>query len=434
MTQSLDQFLVLPEELFLILGFAWQIIATWWWLILPFLFLGFLKKQYLFWLNERWYKKNVKPILLEIKMPRQVLRPIRAMDEVFAGIHSIHDVIDFREKWVEGLFQLSISCEIVSLGGKVHFYIRTPEFFRDIVESNIYSQYPDAEISLVDDYTKHIPRDIPNKEWDIFGCNFVFSGSDVYPIKTYSKFEDQTQLEIHKERKIDPLAGLLEGMTTIGPGEQFWLQFIFKPIRDENPWRTRIRNEIDSITKRKKPEPSKSIIQEAAEIIISGQQKPKEAGPVFSGPSLIPGEIVKLDGLEEKISKFAFSCFIRFIYLGKREVFHKPKARFVFGFFKEISTENLGGIKIWKKTMTKVKSVFFWFLDKRRLYLRKRKIFRFYKMRVPPLFPNPGGTFVINTEEAATLFHIPSGLISSVSTVPRVGIKKGEAPLDLPIG
>ena len=434
MISELDQFLVLPEELFLILGLVWQVIAAWWWLILPFLFLGFLEKQYFFWLNERWFVKNVKPILLEIKMPKQVFKPIRAMDEVFAGFHAIHDVFDFREKWIEGAFQLSISCEIVSLGGEVHFYIRTPEAFRDIIESNIYSQYPDAEISLVDDYTKHVPQDIPNKDWDLFGCNFVFSGDDVYPIKTYSKFEEETQFEVQKERRVDPLAGLLEGMTTIGPGEQFWLQFVFKPIRDENPWRARIRNEIDKIAKRKKPEPPKSIIQEAAEIIISGPRESKGAAPIFPNPPLIPEETVKLTALEEKISKFAFSCFIRFIYLGKKEVFHKPKARFVFGFFKEISTENLGGIKIWKKTMTKVKSVFFWFLDKRRLYLRKRKIFRFYRMRVPPLFPNPGGTFVVNTEEAATLFHIPSGLISSVSTVPQVGIKKGEAPLDLPIG
>jgi hypothetical protein len=113
-------------------------------------------------------------------------------------------------------------------------------------------------------------------------------------------------------------------------------------------------------------------------------------------------------------------------------VFFKPKVRIPFSFFKALSTENLGGFRPFKYTITKVKSPVLWFLDKRRLYLRKRKIFKNYKRRLTPLFPQPGGTFILNTEELATIFHFPGKLIVPAS-LERVDLKKGEPPIGLPI-
>lgn len=424
----------MPPEISLIFSYIWQIIRAWWWLFLPFILWNPAIYLWLWWRREEWLKAQ-KIILLEIKMPKEVLKPIKAMEQVFAGFHAIHDIFVFREKWIEGQFQLSISCEIVSLDGETHFYIRTSEIYRNIIESNVYSQYPEAEISLVDDYTKYVPQDIPNKDWDLWGCDFINPREDVYPIKTYPKFE--VEREAKEEKRIDPLAGLLDGMATIGPGEQVWLQFIAMPVRDEIPWRKRGRELADKIARRKVVKPNKPMAQEVAEILVTGKppgvEVLEEKEIIPPEMKLTPGEREILAGIEEKISKFGFDCNIRFFYLGKREVFFKPRGRFVFGFFKEVSTENLGGLKVWKNTMTKIKSVPFWFLDKRRFYLRQRKLFRLYKERLSPLFPRAGGTFVLNTEELATLYHFPGRMVAPAPAIPRVEAKKGEAPPGLPM-
>jgi hypothetical protein len=423
------------EKIPAILPVLLKILQDWWWVPVLIVFFYWFRYLYLYFIQERYFNK-LKFILLEIKIPEEVIKPIKAMEHVFAGFHSIHDVFIWREKWIEGQFLLSFSLEIVSIDGKVHFYIHVPDQFRHIIESNIYSQYPEAEISQVEDYTKNIPQDIPNKDWDLFGTGFLNPRPDPYPLKTYTKFESDVQPK--EEKRVDPLAGLLEGMATLKPGEQLWLQIIAKPVREENSWIEEGLKIRDKLARRPEKPKQKSILREAAEVLATGST-PGEA-PVeekeFLPPEmkLTPGEREIVQAIEEKISKFGFDCAIRYIYLGRREAFFKPNARMPYGFFKEISSENLGGLKPdTKKQMTKVKSIFFWFLDKRRIYLRKRKIFRYYQKRLTPFFPRKGGTFVLNTEELATLYHFPGRVAAPAPAVPRIEAKKSEPPSTLPI-
>jgi len=428
--------LIMPIELSSIYPFLatlWQIFKNWWWLPLPFWLWPSAKFLYLYYIKERW-DGTVKKIILEIKIPKETLKPTRAMDQVFAGFHAIHDIPTWREKWVEGVFQLGLSLEIVSIGGEIHFFIRTPEMFRKLIESNIYSQYPEAEISLVDDYTKYVPQNIPTKDWDIWGVDFVNAKDEIYPIKTYKQFETESEKE--EEKRVDPVADLLEGLSTLKPGEQFWLQMVVKPVlgRDK-PWQEKGRKLADKLARRPEKKESKSIIQEAAEILISGPAEKKEEAKELIPPEmkLTPGEREVLAGIEAKLSKFGYDCNIRFLYLGKREIFFKPTTKVGFSFFKETSTENLGGLKPTSKTMTKVKSVPFWFFDKRRLYLRKRRMFRYYTKRWNPLFPRPGMTYILNTEELATLYHFPGEAAAPALGLSRLETKRKGVPSDLPV-
>jgi hypothetical protein len=412
---------------------VWQIFKSWWWLPLPFILWRLFIFHYLFWRQNVW-SKTQKHVLLEVRIPKEILKPIRSMEHVFAGLHSLHDVVVPREKWLEGQYQLSLALEIVSIGGDTHFYIRTPVSFRKVLESNVYSQYPEVEITEVEDYVKKVPQDMPNKNWDLFGFDMIATKENPYPIKTYVKFE--TEREALEEKRIDPLAGLLEGMASLKPGEQLWLQIVAKPIRDEVPWVARGREIVNELIKRVTKEPGRpSLIQEALDVLITGgpsEEKAKEREVYPPEMKLTPGEREIVQGIEEKITKFGFSCTVRFIYLGERGVFFKPLARIPFSFFKEISYENLGGLKPWKVTATKVKTFFPWVFDKRREYLRKRKLFRHYVKRYPPLFPKSGGTFVLNTEELATLYHFPGKPSAPAPTLPRIEAKKGEAPHGLP--
>ena len=411
----------------------WLILKNWWWLILPFL----LYRHFVFYWH--WYKaekwdSTVKKVILEIKIPKEIVKPIKAMEQVFSGFHGLHDVFSWREEWWNGEFMHSISFEMVSIEGKTHFFIRAPEKFRTVIESNIYSQYPEAEISVVDDYTKSIPQNIPNKDWDLFGFDMEFTKKSCYPLMTYRYFEESKELV--EEKRLDPLAGFLDGMSMLGPGEHMWLQIVAKPIIGEEPWKEEGRAIVNELVHREASKTIwKPIHKEVSDFyiasILPGSEDPKKEEKEIIPPEmkLTPGERDIVKAIEDKISKFGFVTFIRFLYLGKKDVFLKPKARIPYGYFKAVSSEALNGLKPFKETMPKVQ----WFFKQARTYVRKRVLFRKYSRRFSTHFPKPGGTFVLNTEELATLYHFPGWRVAPAPFVPRVEAKKGEAPAELPV-
>jgi len=420
---------------------AWLIFKTWWWLPLPFILWRPFSFLWCWWRTDKFLKKT-KFILLEIKIPKEVLKPMRAMETVIDGLWQIlYDPADWWEKWVEGKILLSYSFEIASIGGEPHFFIRIPKSGRDSIESSIYSQYPDAEISVAEDYTKYIPQDIPNKDWDLWAADYCLLKKSPYPIKTYLKFE--TEHELLEEKRIDPLASLLEAMAKIKPGEQLWVQIMAGPVSNkEVPWVTEGEEIRDELARRAKPAKRKPMIIETADILITGTPPggvPKEEKEIIPPEmKLTPGEREVISGVEQKMAKRGFNTSIRFIYLGKRDVFFKPNLRLVLSFFSTFFTQNVNALVPWGKTLTKIHKN--WFLPinlvfNRRVYLRKRAIFRRYRLRLHPLFPRKGhwpSAFILNTEELATIFHFPGRRVAQAPFIKRIEAKKGEAPPGLP--
>jgi len=423
-----------------------QIFKNWWWILLffilwkPFLFL------YWWWRVDGFLKKQ-QMVLLEIKLPKEILKPIRAMEVVFSSIHgAVYQPPDLWEKWIDGQVQLSIGLEMVSIDGQPHFFIRTPKQYRDSVESNLYAQYPEIEIIEADDYIKYVPQSIPNKDWDLFGSDYKLVKDDHYPIKTYSEFE--TEREKEEEEVVDPIATLLEGMAKIKKGEQLWIQFLIDPIGDVDlpkslsKWRKSGEELRDKLARRPVLGRPKPMIQEAADILITGKVKEekKEEKEIFPPEmKLTPGEREVLAAIEKKMSKPIFKTTIRFIYLGRRDVWFKPNFRLAFSFLNQYTTNNLNALFPEGRTFTKIrKALIFQFLNidfirGRRHYVRCRKLFRKYIKRLSPFFPNPKGTFMLNTEEVASLFHFPSERVAPAPGISRIEAKKRGALPSLPV-
>ena len=433
------------KVLFSILLPVWEIFNNWWWMPAPFI-AGWL--FLFFWRYWRMDVYNSRPenkkILIEIRIPKEILKPTRAMETVLSNLwQTLYDPPDSYERWIEGKFNFSYSFEIVYIEGESHFFIRIPESARDPIESAIYAQYPDAEISVVDDYTKFVPQDMPNKDWDLWGADYKLLKPNPYPIKTYIKFE--TEHEALEEKRIDPLATLLEVMSKIGPGEQLWVQIIAKPITDkEYPWVTegdKIRDELARRQSKKKP--NRPLIVDAMDVLITGNPPGSPEGEekesvIPPEMKLTPGERDLLGMVEAKTSKLGFRCSMRFIYLGNKEGFFKPRLRLALSHFGAFTSQDANGIVPYgQPIITKVRTSWFLplnLLKSRRLYLRKRSIFRKYKMRVGPFYPSSTeeGNFILNTEELATLFHFPSKTSAPAPFIKRIEAKKGEAPSGLP--
>jgi hypothetical protein len=425
--------LLLPN-IFFILSLIWKIISTWWWFFLPFLLWKPLIFYYFCYIQDMWYVKNVDPILIEVKFPREITKPIKAMEQVIENFWTIYDPPDWKETWFEGKFLVSFTMEIASIDGKVHFFIRIPKRMKKIFESAIYSQYPEVEVEEVEDYTKKVPEDIPNKVWDLWGCDITLLNKTYFPIKTYEMFFEPNP-EIKEEKKVDPLAVLVEGMADLKEGEQMWFQIRAKPIASENNWVKEAQKEIAKMAGRQveEIEDKRTIIGEAAKFLIKGDIPftPLEAKKEESMPGLrllqIEQEIIK--EINKKISKHGFETNIRFVYIGKREVFSKTRIRLMINFLSGLSLPGLNGLRVTNTTKVSPPA----FARQLKVYKKQRAMFRRYKRRYTPYYPLPGGVYVLNAEELATLFHFPGSLEVSSPALERIETRKTSPPPFLPV-
>ncbi len=429
------------------------VINVWWWLIIPILLVFPLETYYLWWIRwDFWYQKK-KWVILELVPPKESLAPFKAMEDVFSAVWTIIDTANWRERWCEGEFETCpewLSWEVASVEGSIHFYIRCMSGHRSLVESALYSHYPEVEITQVSDYTKNVPQNIPNKEWNIYGTEFILGKEDAYPIKTFSKFFEIGGEKISQEEKrIDPIVSLLEGMARLGPGEQLWFQMVTIPISDHDfPWREEGKKLISQIAKR--PEDKKEtlidlLFQMFKELFagFTGSAGSDEKGAAKSLSEtktesneremlLTPGERGVLMAVEEKMEKSAWKTTIRGVYIAKREKWDSGHRKTIESYLPHFHTQNMNHFKFNADTRTKVH----FFMRKKRLLVRQRKMLEHYINRFPPFFPRwdlPGSS-ILNSEELATMYHFPTRITALIaSTVVRVEAKKGGPPPNLPM-
>ena len=398
---------------------------------------GPAKYFYLWWIHwEVWYKEMTW-IMLEIVPPSEILKPHRAMEDFYNVLWHIIDAPNWREVWCEGELvngPFWYSVEIASFEGEIHFYLRIVREHRAAFESQLHAHYPDAEILEVEDYTKKAPKNVPSKDYEMYGEDFVLAAPDPYPIKTYKYFEIKPE-ETEEERRVDPLLSLLESMAKLGKGEQLWLQMIVAPItNDDVPWVSQGKGIIEELTGRKVPQKSKSIVSEAFNLVVHDkmpfEQDKKEESIIPTEMKLTPGERETVYAVEQKIAKLGFRTCIRSIYITHRGAYFSPNGKIPRTYFVHFSTQDMNYIRFWGKTRPKIH----YFFRKRRVYARKRAILRKYISRFPPLFPKRTGpgTMVLNAEELATIFHLPGKAALLPPGVPRTSARSGVPPASIP--
>src|SRR5207237_1366368 len=152
------------------------------------------------------------------KIPRDVFKSPIAMELMLLALHQTGGEGTFLAKFWEGRVRSWFSLEIASFGGDVHFYIWTRKNMRDIVESQLYAQYPDIEVTGVAGYIKNVAFE-PNVN-DAWGVQYVYTKPDAYPIKTYVDFG--LDKDPKEELKHDPLTSVLELLGSIKEGENIW--------------------------------------------------------------------------------------------------------------------------------------------------------------------------------------------------------------------
>lgn len=393
---------------------------TWWFLI--FVFIGII--YYIWLINKRaQYAGAINHIFLAVTVPEDNEKNPKYMEQVFTGLHAIKSGPTFVDKWFKGKTQDMFSFELVSIGGSIRFLIRTPEYFRDFVEANIYAQYPEAEIMKVDDYAQFIPKEYPDDKYDVFGAEFTLAKPDPYPIKTYKYFTDDIEKEF-----MDPLSNLLEVMSTMSLDEQMWVQLILEPVGDS--WKKGGEKIVDKLISKKKNVKTPILIRglhTAVGVIEPAgteSSKDKKDDMINEMQYLTPGQKEVVEAIEANVSKIGFKVKMRVMYVAKKEVFtSKRGVNPLFGAFKAFGAQNLNNMVPSKKYWT-LRPYF----AKQRVPRLQRNIVRRYKNR------DAGGAnpFIFNVEELATVYHFPYISVKAPSLI-RSEARKGMPPTDLPI-
>jgi len=405
-----------------------QAVSATWFIFLPFLFYFIFKILWMDFVRDDFWDK-IEWVLLEIVPPNDIEETPQAMEMVYAGLLGSMKGINVIEENVKGETPMYFSLELVSTEGDTHFYIRTPKGFRALIESHIHSQYPTATVMTVPDYVDDIPKIIPNKKWDLWGTDFKLDKADPYPIKSYRWFEEDVT-----GKMLDPLASLLESMGKVGPRQYFWFQLIITP-KDAKEYDTgkKLAEELAGREVKKKKNfvetffiGAMNFINDMIANIVGVTEEGNANGSEPEVPlefQMTPGEKEVLKLIEEGIGKSAFNVKMRVIYTGRREAFNKVVVGSFMGGIKQFTDANLNGFAPDNDSKTYALHLFV----KSRMAYRQRKILRRYRER-----NRDGVTFHLNTEELATVFHLP-GMSVITPSLHKIETKTGSAPANLPI-
>jgi len=426
-TTRLDNFFSsTPEQM------LWIFFLNIGWILIAVMLLYGLSLLYLQKIRSEWAANNLKFILLAVDIPKGNEQSPKAVENMFTYLAGAHGSVNFFEKWFEGKFQVSFSYEIVSLEGYTQFLIRTPIEFRNLIETSVYSQYPDAEISEVDDYVEAIPQKFPDEEYDIWGSEFMQASHWAYPIKLYQEFEhsfgeSETQFK-------DPMASLMDLCSSLREGEQFWFQIVVIPTGFD--WIGETDKIVDKILNKKNK--SNSLIMklvewfgDLGEMIFSiwGDIEAKEEkDSSLSMMELTPKQKKQIEAVQMKASKLSFEAKIRVIYAARKDVINRSKVVNGFvGYIKQFIALDLNNLKPdVKLTMTKTA----YFNKSKRLIKKKNALMRNYINRDDFAGRLPG---IFNIEELATLWHFPIEANVKAPMIQKAPGRKADAPSSLPI-
>ena len=327
-------------------------------------------------------KRSLNMTTLLVSVPKEVKKQdeniniqreaISIMEQLFAGLSNIREGL--MKRLIYGPFYLSFEIATPIDSGEIFFYVSVPKKFQGIIEKQIHSFYPAAEVEVNEDYNIFVP------DGGSAAAYMTLKKSHIFPIKTYQKLES------------DPLNNITNALSKIPHGEGAALQVIIKPAGTS--WRSQCHKAVKKMQEGKEfsgSYPTSSgvlgIISSFFEIAFaSTKTKNKEEEKIVK---LSPAQEEIIKEIENKSSKAGFETNIRLIASGPT----KEKAELLLAelenSFSQFNSPDLNSLKIiepkWSK-ITFLNQTIYNFIF--RNFNSKRKI-------------------ILNTEELASIFHFP---------------------------
>lgn len=390
-------------------------------IIYPFLVKGLLDGWYDY--NTTRVKMTRKFVLLSINVPKENEQSLKAIEQIYNHLYGTRKKPTFAQRWFIGWTQPIFSLEVESNGGYIQFYVRCWIDQQDVVEAAIYAQYPDAEIQEIpeeEDYTNQLQVEmLEDGSHDLYGSEMSLELTDAYPIRHWRGWEHPMP-----QKFIDPLAAVLEIMSRLGPGENYWFQVLIQP-GDRDALNKECEKEMEQFIGKKESigdngsswldniidVPGKIFSAFYNEIFENPEtvQKQDNQQDPFARIYLIEWEREAVFELDMKRSRWPFFSKVRFIYWAEKDKYNYEKGRRGFmGALRQFLYINSFKEGKW----TQVDLDFSWWWDtfyqpfkQYRLFWRKRNLIWNYKAMDMDRGEHSG--FNLSTEELASLYHFP---------------------------
>ncbi len=313
-------------------------------------------------------------VILNIAVPKHNDKSPLAAEQLFSSLHGIGLN---REKAGD-----HFSMEIAAGAYGIFFLCVINRQYKTFFENQIYAQYPEAQISEVKDYTDALTKTPGHIEI----AELVQTKDYYLPIRTFTSFD------------VDPLSGLTGAISKLPPGQEVFIQIVARPIGDS--W------------------------QKAGKTFVDSQKANKEGEPSASSEQL------KL--IETKNTKVGFQFSLRVLTKAPDQMSAQRLVNEVTAAFSQYRTAILNSFgspkkkKGWAKTRADFDQSIFSFIYGTRKGDRLNG-FQKYSSRYLDEFAKG----VINTEEFASLYHLPNKTVETPN-ISWARSKKLEYPLNVP--
>ena len=303
---------------------------------------------------------------------RKDFRELMSVIEPFyASLHSL-----FKEDiWLTWMGQNHISLEIIAKNSVINFYVGCPQTIADLILRNLHAQYPNAEIFADLDYSI-----FSEKPLKIDTATFSLAKKFIFPIKTYKNLEE------------DPLNAVTNSLSRLREGEAAGIQFLIRPI--DGTWRIYSERAVRQFNEGKRFSYSNSGIINATESFfnfIQSATKTKSdelANPQASKLSPMQENQIKLLG--EKSGKIGLQCQVRIIAVAESSSVAGQITRNIASSFNQFNLPESNRLIVNNKGDSAETIASY--------------IFRIF---------SSDAKFVLNTEELASLYHMPNRYVDT---------------------
>lgn len=336
---------------------------------------------FLMWFFRFWQKKDLisdvnSLVCLSVSLPKgdrvdpnSKSDTVKDFKELIAPMEQFYSALTttiHQRNFIDWLFSTPahISFEIYSVGGVISLAIVCPKRIRTIVERQIHSFFPHAEVSA----TK--PPKIFESNVVTKGVVFEQAKNFVLPIRTYQSLES------------DPINVLTSSLTKLHSEGSAVIQLMIRPLSDS--WRVHTGIASNHVANNKMHLVNRSTTAKVFGT-IGEIAKPQDAAQQTQPmKARTPQQEEMLTALQQKGSKTGFETIIRVLATGKDEAGASENLKTIISSFAQYYSPQLNSLKYH--------------------HLSDKQASRDYLLR---LFSG-SKKMILNVEELSSIFHFPN--------------------------
>ncbi len=325
------------------------------------------------------FVSNIQYVTLELKPGANTPKTARPMELIFYSLYYRTDTTR-TSALRKGVIRVPWAFELCATRGIVRFFIHVPVQHRAAIEGRIRAEYRDVDIDEARDYSRE--RSFNLFESRALMREYSLVKPDPYPLRSYVSHE-------HSKERRYVFEELLEEVASVGEGEEVWISLMVRP--HQRDWPPGLRGFLEM--------PYDSLHVDAQKEI---QKILGSSGDMRHLPQA-QQELVKQ--IESALKKPSFDCGLRVLYCADKGRYSEQRAESLdtlFDRFGDPVLNSLGAYDPSERMSWPLSDIFAVAPALKMEYFLR--LFRRRTFFSPPYY---GRTFVLNTEELATLYHLP---------------------------